>query len=692
MYMKRRDFLALTAAPPVLPGLAPLLAYRNVPARRQPGAYFIDSLAGNDNNNGLSPTTAWATVDKADATPLTAAQIVFQKINGVWQELRRGPWVPGDYYVDTANGFDSNNGTAASRAFKTISKALALIAAGQRVKIKAGTYVENLLPIQAGNASQPIAIEAYGDGNVIVKPSSGPRALSQQYSYWQWSCIVFDGSNVNSQTCIVLNTTNCTFAFCTFRKAASNANVWVQNASAIEFYNCDIVEGKSTGLEVYGDASVKLRNCIVSGNLGAGIYVTSGGKCDIDYSCCLGNSWSPVTNIFGTITDGGHNVFTRSPQLVSYAQNRAMISWTLDDTDTVYWLNVAFEAEAVGKRVTGFIIASSGAGLENNLQELVIRGHDIGSHTWSHSHLTEVYALTVGYTGSAANCEATVVPDVSITLATSDHSGDHTLDLTSPSYATIDQIRAAISGFPGYACTLNPSVAAAMKPSALGAMSNQDIKTAAYNLPIVTQVLVNQEMRDSVAWIENAIPGFVPTVLAYPGGMFSAQIEGFVRDAGVGILGARATDQESAAINNGHLESIPLYAIWGVWGNYLLGADESITRANARHFAEFCVACNIVLSVYSHNESEVPAIHAGYMISEWAADPRIDFDLFRNHVAKIRADHTTTDNLTWRHTYPDVHDYRLTTTSPCINAGTHIAGLDLGPRSIKPDVGAYGRA
>jgi hypothetical protein len=78
------------------------------------------------------------------------------------------------YYVDGTNGKDTNNGTSAITALKTIAKSLELIAAGDTVLIRKGLYREgiNLTSGPSGTATKPITFGSYGDGEVILDGSN----------------------------------------------------------------------------------------------------------------------------------------------------------------------------------------------------------------------------------------------------------------------------------------------------------------------------------------------------------------------------------------------------------------------------------------------------------------------------------------------------------------------------------------
>lgn len=78
------------------------------------------------------------------------------------------------YYVDGTNGSDANDGKSLLASFKTIAKAVSMIAAGDTVLIRKGLYREGILLISppSGTASKPITFGSYGDGEVILDGST----------------------------------------------------------------------------------------------------------------------------------------------------------------------------------------------------------------------------------------------------------------------------------------------------------------------------------------------------------------------------------------------------------------------------------------------------------------------------------------------------------------------------------------
>ncbi|WP_309609108.1 right-handed parallel beta-helix repeat-containing protein [Flavobacterium sp.] len=73
-----------------------------------------------------------------------------------------------NYYVDKANGLDTNSGLSLAASYKTIQKAASTAQAGSTIFIKAGTYNENLIINISGTATNPIIFRNYNSDLVYI--------------------------------------------------------------------------------------------------------------------------------------------------------------------------------------------------------------------------------------------------------------------------------------------------------------------------------------------------------------------------------------------------------------------------------------------------------------------------------------------------------------------------------------------
>ncbi len=119
-------------------------------------------------------TTPTSTPAAAPSTPATSFKniplpfTVWQPGNVVTPVSSTGK----TYYV-AVNGNDDNNGTSPSTPFATFKKAVSVVQAGDTVLIKAGTYhqILNVLNIPGGQPGKPITFGSYGDGPVVIDAS-----------------------------------------------------------------------------------------------------------------------------------------------------------------------------------------------------------------------------------------------------------------------------------------------------------------------------------------------------------------------------------------------------------------------------------------------------------------------------------------------------------------------------------------
>jgi parallel beta-helix repeat protein len=85
------------------------------------------------------------------------------------------------YYVDGGRGIDRNSGITEKLAFKTIDRANKLVAAGDTVLVKNGTYNENLTIAASGMPKKWITFKAFPGHQPFVKGSSGAFNIIGSY-------------------------------------------------------------------------------------------------------------------------------------------------------------------------------------------------------------------------------------------------------------------------------------------------------------------------------------------------------------------------------------------------------------------------------------------------------------------------------------------------------------------------------
>jgi len=95
-----------------------------------------------------------------------------------------------DYYIDGAKGSDQFNGLSLSTPWKTITKANNELNPGDIVHIRAGTYRETIAPIRSGTSGALITYQRYASEKVLLTSvSNGILLDGKKY-------IVVDGIDI----------------------------------------------------------------------------------------------------------------------------------------------------------------------------------------------------------------------------------------------------------------------------------------------------------------------------------------------------------------------------------------------------------------------------------------------------------------------------------------------------------------
>ncbi len=161
------------------------------------------------------------------------------------------------YYV-RPDGLDSNPGTAA-KPWKTISRAAAMLRAGDTVSVAAGTYRERIEPQSSGLPGQPITYRAAAAGTVILdgRRIELPDDLAGIFEISRKSWIVVEGFRVINAG-----------------PHRDNAGIMVNESGDITINGCQTADTTSSGIGVWGSRRVTVDGCQVE-RAGAGGYQES---------------------------------------------------------------------------------------------------------------------------------------------------------------------------------------------------------------------------------------------------------------------------------------------------------------------------------------------------------------------------------------------------------------------------------
>ena len=164
------------------------------------------------------------------------------------------------YYV-SPTGSDSNSGTV-SAPFKTFSKAASTLAAGDVLRVTAGTYTETLTLATLGTAGAPITV--IGNGAVLNMQGVKPNGITVSGSY-----IKVSGFEVIGATDFGILVTG--------RNVTVENNVVHDNVTRNGVGVCGISSSWGSAVKVrVGGENTTIRGNTVYDNCGEGIAVTRG--------------------------------------------------------------------------------------------------------------------------------------------------------------------------------------------------------------------------------------------------------------------------------------------------------------------------------------------------------------------------------------------------------------------------------
>ncbi len=204
--------------------------------------YYVDNINGSDSNTGLTPTTAWQTLNKVNAASYTPGDSILFVSGGLW----RGQLQP-------------KSGSAAGNiiyaAYGTGAKPLLL----GSVNVSATSDWVSL----GSNIWQSVATSTVDVGNLIfngavscgVKKWSAANLLNQG-DFW------YDGSG--TKTVEIYSTSNPATFYTDIEAALGNFIIFMQADSFITIQNFALQYGAADGIEVRNSHHIMIEDCELS--------------------------------------------------------------------------------------------------------------------------------------------------------------------------------------------------------------------------------------------------------------------------------------------------------------------------------------------------------------------------------------------------------------------------------------------
>ena len=551
---------------------------------------------------------------------------------------------------------------------------------------KGGAYSVRLATPSSGASGNPIIRRGLLDGVVL----GGDATYSGNHNTKNY--ITNEYLSFENRHVYVFNSIGVVFNYCVIKNSVDSYGLFITGTSSGTQVNNCVVHGNAWGVRMdNAGSSLRLRNTAIYGNRNIGLYVTNGAL-DYDYNLIIGNAvtidGSALSNnisVPGGSVDGGHNITAAAPRVRSHKNNNTYFLMMCDDSDTTYWKDIISALPPGVKFSFNVTVAGLSAQKKADLQYLQGLGHEIVNHGYSHTYMANTTAFNVTTTNANPTCNVDVAGQ-QIVLATT--TPGNTVTLAWAGDKSIAELKAAVAG-KGWTITNTTGVQNALLLSSMADSAGAQSVPYTANLDrSANGKFFENEIKYGIDVLE-AIPLTRPTAFSWPGGQYDAQGMAYCKDYS-GILGARG-----ATAGDANLASLSIYNV-ACFDMATLKGDG--TEATIRKLANFVFTwgqnTGRIIGFLAHTAAEMTVQQWGWYTDE-LLKLGAQFITFSKMIRSIKADHTTTDGITYSKTYVDLSDYRLTMQSPCINAGEAVAGVttdyfgDPVPFGTLPDIGLY---
>jgi hypothetical protein len=577
-------------------------------------------------------------------------------------------------YIDNASAGGDGTTTGlsgANAAFATIAAyaAKTYTDGDQILFVRGGVWAEAIIPPTGGSDdTHRITIGAYGSG-------SPPRITGNgTYSYSANSKGYITVQHLQlEQRVFSNNAPGLVFKYCLMKNSTATG-VDTANTGTTTLDHCTIINSATTGVYATNATNaITMTNSIVMGNGTVSGYGVRRDGSVFSYANSLisGNgAGKGIYNISAGLTDSGGNILNMITNLVSYSKNAAYFVLTSDDHDVAYWLTLSSMLATYGVKMTFYVQPDQiTVGEQTDLATLSAAGHEVATHSWSHSPLGGTNAFTVTTTND--NPTVTLSRAAStLTLYTTTAGNTVTVDW-STSDKSISDLKTAVSG-KGWTITNSTSPFNTMNNMRLNACSDS---AGAQALPFTITVDITsengypfwaEEVTDTNTWLAS-ITGITPNTMSCPYGNTSAELQTWQQSV-AGFKGSRGINgtgipQSLSSVNIFNLLTILTTA------DYVLGdGSEAVVRSRTRQYYDLCKNMGAIYILYFHTASDFSVAQIGYIVDE-VIKAGGTWKTFSQLIDAIKADHSTADSITYTKTYADVLDAHLRINSPAVGTG-----------------------
>jgi hypothetical protein len=419
--------------------------------------------------------------------------------------------------------------------------------------------------------------------------------------------------------------------------ADNNASYAINNASSgdILISNCIITGGGSVGIV----QNTKLAQLTVDSVVCFGNGMRTADRYAIENSNAAGllrvynstiNSGSAVYPwqklIYQADADSA-NLFNMNPRFTRYKAAEGIVAISFDDNgDIPLWDAYAAAASARGVHLT-FVIHErtwkTGGCSDSKLGEWLADGHDVGTHTYSHTYYDVVGRPAIGITYSGPAGEATVrvedghlitqvngVDDLNFDLAM--YSG---YEASPPRH--INELVTQINAHHDYHALFNPDALPGLnlylKATSLADLPPTDMCHGPAEILVDGDRFYQDEIGDVSAWLEATIGGGYHVVSAVPpNNVMTAEAKAY-------MMGSTTIEVCRGGVYNAQddilLRNVDLYNLYSVNSLTMVGdRSENQIKQAARAIASAAVEHGGVYAVFGHHTEFTSGEQLGWFI------------------------------------------------------------------------------
>lgn len=530
-------------------------------------------------------------------------------------------------------------------------------------------------------------------GRTIFRNNSGNLYISTSGNLY-FSDLLLDG-NTNTTGLLVMEGGTITIDFLTM---IDNLSGIVYSGSGVNAINTALLLGNDREcIKTQGGApTVNIKNFISASNgLNQDALYHSinriSGVINVSNYCSLPNP-RDRSYMFNGVTDLGGGL-VKSPMFVS-GRKPAIVIIGSDDSgalDTYFTETIAPKLEAKGWRGTmACDVGNMNPDRWGKANALVVAGHEISSHGYHFGNkTTDMAGLSIVYSGAEATADVSISND---TMIISAPSGTTLKTITLSSFSRISALVTEINTVTGFTATKTNSDISNGWSLYLSDTAAKSVKTLA-QFDYDTAKVYSGELSESKSIIEQNIPGYTCRTYTAPGNDTDIGIQNALHASGyIGARGGGTTGKYF--FDDINIYSIQVYGLYSLYNN---NNDPSLDDVNKYlgSILEMIKCKGGCITIYSHSDTELTADGWDKTLDLLESSGVMVMTL-RDAVDYIKTNGTQVDNLNYTCTFTDQSDYHLQPTSPCIGAGTAIAGIttDIEGNQLYPpyNIGPYGAA